>query len=123
MDGIEELKGILVLAATNRIDMIDAAMLRSGRFDFQLELKNPDKNARKEIFKVHTREKPLGKSVDFDRLADETDRFKGADIELICNTAAIIAIKEFIKKGRKDHTKFSILMKHFQQAIKKGQTR
>lgn len=123
MDGIEELKGILVLAATNRIDMIDAAMLRSGRFDFQLELKSPDKNARKEIFKVHTREKPLGKSVDFDRLADETDRFKGADIELICNTAAIIAIKEFIKKGRKDHTKFSILMKHFQQAIKKGQTR
>ncbi|WP_024336584.1 CDC48 family AAA ATPase [Desulfotignum balticum] len=123
MDGIEELKGILVLAATNRIDMIDAAMLRSGRFDFQLELKSPDKNARKEIFKVHTRKKPLGKSVDFDRLADETDRFKGADIELICNTAAIIAIKEFIKKGRKDHTKFSILMKHFQQAIKKGQTR
>ncbi|MBU0464249.1 MAG: AAA family ATPase, partial [Proteobacteria bacterium] len=123
MDGIEELKGILVLAATNRIDMIDAAMLRSGRFDFQLELKNPDKNARKEIFKVHTREKPLGKNVDFDRLADETDRLKGADIELICNTAAMTAIKEFIKKGRKDHTKFSILMKHFEQAIKKGQTR
>ncbi|MBC8441231.1 MAG: CDC48 family AAA ATPase [Deltaproteobacteria bacterium] len=123
MDGIEELKGILVLAATNRIDMIDAAMLRSGRFDFQLELKNPDKNARKEIFKVHTREKPLGKNVDFDGLADETDRLKGADIELICNTAAMIAIKEFIKKGRKDHTKFSILMKHFQEAIQKGQTR
>jgi len=123
MDGIEELKGILVLAATNRLDMIDPAMLRSGRFDFQLELKNPDKNARKEIFKVHTREKPLGKNVDFDRLADETDRLKGADIELICNTAAMIAIKEFIKKGRKDHTKFSILMKHFEQAIKKGQTR
>ncbi len=123
MDGIEELKGILVLAATNRIDMIDAAMLRSGRFDFQLELKNPDKNARKEIFKVHTREKPLGKNIDFDHLADETDMLKGADIEFICNTAAMIAIKEFIKKGRKDHTKFSILMKHFQQAIKKGQTR
>ncbi|MBU1344135.1 MAG: CDC48 family AAA ATPase [Proteobacteria bacterium] len=123
MDGIEELKGILVLAATNRIDMIDAAMLRSGRFDFQLELKNPDKNARIEIFKVHTRGKPLGKKINFDRLADETDTLKGADIELICNTAAITAIKEFIKKGRKDHTKFTILMKHFEHAIKKGQTR
>ncbi|MFH2057349.1 MAG: CDC48 family AAA ATPase [Pseudomonadota bacterium] len=123
MDGIEELKGILVLAATNRIDMIDAAMLRSGRFDFQLELKNPDKNARIEIFKVHTKGKPLGKNIDFDRLAHETDTLKGADIELICNTAAITAIKEFIKKGKKDHTKFTILMKHFEHAIKKGQTR
>ena len=123
MDGIEELKGILILAATNRIDMIDAAMLRSGRFDFQIELKNPDKNARKEIFKVHTRNKPLGKNIDFDRLADETDKLKGADIEFICNTAAMTAIKEFIKKGTEDHTKFSISMKHFEHAIKKGQTR
>ncbi|MBU1340505.1 MAG: CDC48 family AAA ATPase [Proteobacteria bacterium] len=123
MDGIEELKGILILAATNRIDMIDAAMLRSGRFDFQLELKTPDKDARIEIFKVHTRGKPLGKNIDFHRLADETDTLKGADIELICNTAAITAIKEFIKKGKKDHTKFSILMKHFDHAIQKGQIR
>lgn len=123
MDGIEELKGILILAATNRIDMIDAAMLRSGRFDFQIELKNPDKNARKEIFKVHTRNKPLGKNIDFDHLADETDKLKGADIEFICNTAAMTAIKEFIKKGIEDHTKFSISMKHFEHAIKKGQTR
>ncbi len=123
MDGIEELKGILILAATNRIDMIDAAMLRSGRFDFQLELKKPDKKARKEIFKVHTRGKPLGKNIDFDRLADQTDTLKGADIEFICNTAAMTAIKEFIKKGKKDHTKFTILIKHFEHAIKKGQTR
>jgi transitional endoplasmic reticulum ATPase len=63
MDGIEELKGVLVLASTNRPDLIDAAMLRPGRFDFVLELPKPDLKAREEIFKVHTRGKPLGSEI------------------------------------------------------------
>ncbi len=121
LDGIEELKGIVVLAATNRLDIVDPALLRAGRFDFKLELPIPDKKTRREIFEVHTRGKPLAKDVNFKTLASATDGLVGADIEVICRKAAMSAIREFVESGKKDHSEFSIKAKHFTQALKEMQ--
>lgn len=96
MDGIEELKGVLVLAATNRMDQIDPALLRAGRFDYLIEIPIPDENARLKIFQVHTRDKPLEKGVDLKIFAQETGGMTGADIELICKKAALTAIRKAI---------------------------
>ncbi len=96
MDGIEELKGVLVLAATNRMDQIDPALLRAGRFDYLIEIPIPDENARLKIFQVHTRDKPLEKGVDLKIFVRETEGMTGADIELICKTAALTAIRKAI---------------------------
>ncbi len=96
MDGIEELKGVLVLAATNRMDQIDPALLRAGRFDYLIEIPTPDENARLKIFQVHTRNKPLEKGIDLKIFAQETSGMTGADIELICKKAALTAIRNAI---------------------------
>lgn len=96
MDGIEELKGVLVLAATNRMDQIDPALLRAGRFDYLIEIPIPDEDARLMIFQVHTRDKPLEKGVDLKIFAQETGGMTGADIELICKKAALTAIRKAI---------------------------
>ncbi len=123
MDGIEELRGVLVLAATNRIDMIDAALLRPGRFDFLLELPVPDEKTRLAIFKIHTRGKPLAKDVDLRVLAKETDGKVGADIEAICARASMDAIREFLAKvgnflGKTDDlAAFEIGQKHLKMAL------
>jgi len=97
MDGIEELKGVVVLAATNRIDILDPALLRSGRFDVQMEIPMPDREARHAIFLVHTRDKPLAPDVDLAELAARTEGIVGADIEGICRQAAMLAIREFLE--------------------------
>lgn len=117
MDGIEELKGIVVLAATNRRDIMDPAMLRAGRFDFHLELPLPDKEARGEIFRVHTRGKPLEQSVDLNDLARRTEGYSGADIEALCRKASLMAIREFIEAGQKDEGSFFICARHFEAAM------
>jgi len=114
MDGIEELKGVVVLAATNRLDLIDPALLRSGRFDLLLELPKPDERTREEIFKIHTKNKPLAKDVDLKELAKETEGKVGSDIEFICKKASMLAIREFIEHQQD----LKILRKHFQDAIK-----
>ncbi len=93
MDGIEELKGVLVLAATNRMDQIDPALLRAGRFDYLIEIPVPDEETRLKIFQIHTKDKPLEKGIDMQRYARETDGMTGADIELICKRAALFAIR------------------------------
>jgi len=116
MDGIEKLKGIVVLAATNRLDIMDPAIMRAGRFDFHLELPLPDKTTREAIFRVHTREKPLAKNVDLGRLAEQTDGLSGADIELLCREAALKAIRQFIESGNPDETAFVIEAAHFKTA-------
>ena len=118
MDGIEELKGIVVLAATNRPDIIDPALLRAGRFDFQLELPIPDEETRLEIFKVHTKGKPLDRDIDLKALAGATQGLVGADIELICRKASMTAIREFIETGDEDYSGFMISNRHFQEALK-----
>jgi transitional endoplasmic reticulum ATPase len=100
MDGIEELKGVAVLAATNRLDLIDPALLRSGRFDLVLELPMPDEKTREKIFKIHTKDKPLAKDIDLKELAKETKDMPGSDIEFICKKASMFAIREFIDNPR-----------------------
>jgi len=125
MDGLEELHGVVVLAATNRIDLIDPALLRTGRFDQILQVPPPDKEARHEIFKIHTRKTPLAKDVSLQRLTAETEGFVGSDIEAICREAAMTAIRRFIDaKERSDeakavHPKLEVTTKDFEQAIKK----
>ncbi|GFP26771.1 transitional endoplasmic reticulum ATPase [Candidatus Hakubella thermalkaliphila] len=119
LDGIEELKGVVVLAATNRLDIIDPALLRAGRFDFLLELPIPDERVRLEIFKVHTRGKPLAKDVHLETLANATSGFVGSDIESICRKASMLAIREFLdQKPQGDYTKFKIAARHFDEALK-----
>ena len=98
MDGIEELKGVVVLAATNRLDLIDPALLRSGRFDLLFELPTPDEETRLSIFKIHTKNKPLHKDVDLRTLAKRTDGLVGSDIQWLCQRSSMNAIRKFIKK-------------------------
>ncbi len=120
MDGIEDLKGVFVLAATNRIDLIDPALLRSGRFDLVFELPFPDQPTREQIFRIHTRNKPLGKDVNLKRLALKTDTLTGSDIGFICRKAATLAIRELIGKDSNKTgeitDEISIRQIHFEKA-------
>ncbi len=126
MDGMEELKGVIVLAATNKIDIVDPALLRAGRFDLQMELPIPDAKARLEIVNIHTRGKPLAADVDLKALADSTDGLVGADIEAICRRASMLAIREFLNKHKTfksesqkaDFSRAKISNKHFKGAIR-----
>ncbi|MBU4338808.1 CDC48 family AAA ATPase [Patescibacteria group bacterium] len=119
LDGIEELKGVVVLGATNRLDMIDPALLRAGRFDFLLEIPKPDEKSRYAIFNIHSRSKPLDRDVDLKRLAKLTEGLNGSDIELICKKAAMAAIRENVnKKSVKQDKNFKISRKHFKEAMK-----
>jgi len=118
MDGIEELKGVVVLGSTNRPDLIDEALLRPGRFDFVLELPAPDLKAREEIFKVHTKGKPLGNGVNLNSFAKETDGIVGAEIASICQKASLLAIREFLLAKEKDLKKLKIEKKHFGEVLK-----
>ncbi len=131
LDGMENMHGVVVLAATNRADMIDPALLRPGRFDKIIQIPLPDKESRKSILKITTEEIPtitekdnLG-SVDFDKLAELTDGLSGADVAAIANTAVSLVIHEFLDKHPdvKDVEKQSIdakvTMEHFERSVKK----
>jgi transitional endoplasmic reticulum ATPase len=124
MDGIEELKGVVVLAATNRLDLVDPALLRSGRFDLLLKLPKPDQKSREEIFKIQTKDKPLAKDVDLKKLAVDTEGSTGAEIGFICQRASLLAIREFIehelpklKKKTSAEEGLKICRKHFEEAM------
>ena len=116
LDGLEELKGVLVLAATNRKDLIDSAILRPGRFDFILEFPLPDEKARQTIFVVHTKGKPLADDVNLQSLAQETEGMAGSDIGAVCREASLIAIREFVQAGRKED-RVQIFKRHFDLAL------
>jgi len=124
MDGIEELKGVLVLAATNRVDLIDPALLRSGRFDLLFEIPPPDRKTREDIFKIHTKNKAIAKDIDLKKFSEITEGMVGADIELICRKASMLAIREFIEKLPKNSKteysdkNFIIRKQHFDKAFK-----
>ena len=122
MDGIEELKGVLVLGSTNRPDLIDLAILRPGRFDFVIEIPKPDRQAREEIFKVHTQNKPLARNVRLESLAAETEGLVGADIASICQKASLLAIREFLESEEPDLEKLVIDKKYFMAAMKDART-
>ncbi|MDP9374311.1 MAG: CDC48 family AAA ATPase [Chloroflexota bacterium] len=100
LDGLEELHGVIVLGATNRVDMLDPALLRPGRFDLTISLPLPDFAEREAIVAVHLRDRPLADDVDYRLLARETDGCSGADIAGLCRQAAMLAIREAIAAGR-----------------------
>jgi len=104
LDGIEELKGVLVLGATNRLDMLDPAVLRPGRFDEIVEIPMPDEKDRREVFKVHLRNKPLAPGISPDELASKTEGFSGAEIASVCNKAALMAVRRAVEEGRGEPT-------------------
>lgn len=102
MDGFGTNSGVIILAATNRVDILDKALLRAGRFDRQIHLDLPDLNERKEVFGVHLRKIKLDENVDVDLLARQTPGFSGADIANVCNEAALIAARYNKKKVEKE---------------------
>ena len=125
LDGMENMHGVVVLAATNRADMIDPALLRPGRFDKIIQVPNPDKDSRKRILEINAEKIPIGDDVDMEKIAEITDGMSGADTSSIANTAVSLVIHEFLDKHPdvKDVEKSSIeakvTMKHFEEAVKK----
>ncbi|WP_315073117.1 CDC48 family AAA ATPase [uncultured Clostridium sp.] len=102
IDGVEDLNGVLILGATNRLDIIDPALLRPGRFGMTLEFKEPALEERIEIFKIHLKGKPIADDVDLFELAESTDGFTGADIMEVCQKAALEALSEYIYHAEND---------------------
>jgi transitional endoplasmic reticulum ATPase len=96
IDGLEELNNVLVIGATNRLDMVDPALLRPGRFDRIIEVPKPDASGRKHIFEIHTKKKPLASDVDVSKLVQLTEGYTGAEIAAVCNRAAITALKRHV---------------------------
>ncbi|WP_088105916.1 ATP-dependent zinc metalloprotease FtsH [Halalkalibacter urbisdiaboli] len=108
MDGFSANEGIIIIAATNRADILDPALLRPGRFDRQIMVNRPDVNGRKDVLKVHAKNKPLADDVDLETIATRTPGFSGADLENLLNEAALIA-------ARNDKTKINMI--HIEEAI------
>ncbi|MEI7703325.1 MAG: CDC48 family AAA ATPase [Deltaproteobacteria bacterium] len=119
MDGVEELKGVLVVAATNRKDILDPALLRPGRFDLILEVPPPDAAGRTQIFGVHLAGKPVAPGVDVAALVQRTEGFTGAEIETVCDRAALLAVREFIERkgGPGDPSSLQVTTLHLERAI------
>jgi len=103
---------VVVIAATNRPDILDPALLRPGRFDRLIYVPPPDKEARKQIFKIHTRKVPLAPDVDLDKLAEMTEGYTGADIEAVVREAVMIKLREKLEVG-------PVEMRHFLEALKR----
>lgn len=125
LDGLEELKDVVVIGATNRLDIVDPALLRPGRFDKLLEVPVPDLDARKEILRIHLEKKPLAEDVKIDVLAEKTEKYTGADLAALANTTAMLVIKEHITKSKtlekaKENLKdLKITMKDFEKTLEK----
>ncbi|HJT85779.1 MAG TPA: CDC48 family AAA ATPase [Nitrososphaeraceae archaeon] len=125
LDGLEILTNVVVIAATNRPDIIDPALLRPGRFDRILYVPPPDRDSRLQIIKIHTKKKHLAEDVKIDQLADDTEGYTGADIASLSSTAVMLALREHISKykdpneAEKHKKELKINMKHFETAIKK----
>jgi transitional endoplasmic reticulum ATPase len=128
LDGISELHGVVVLAATNRPDMIDTALLRPGRFDRIVFVPNPDRRTRKRILEIYVTDKPIGTDVDFEKIADISDGFSGADTSAIVNTAVSLVLHEYLaryptpEEAAKHASEAHVLMRHFEEAVKKIRT-
>jgi len=125
LDGLEILTNVIVIAATNRPDIIDAALLRPGRFDRILYVPPPDRDSRIQIIKIHTKKKPLSKDVKFEELAYRTDGYTGADIASLSSAAVMLALREHISKyqnpnqAKKNVQELKVYMRHFEEAMKK----
>jgi transitional endoplasmic reticulum ATPase len=140
LDGLEILNGVVVIGATNRVDIIDDALLRPGRFDKVIEIPVPDADSRKQIIQIHTKKKPIdNKSLSVDKMLELTAGFTGAEIEGLVNSASVIALRDFLaahaktkeqnnndsknstspKMEKQDLEKFKITMNHFVRAKEK----
>jgi transitional endoplasmic reticulum ATPase len=123
MDGLEALHNVVVIAATNRPDIIDPALLRPGRFDRMVEIGMPNQEARLDILKIHTAKRPLAGDVDLVAISKRTDGYSGADLASVCNEAVMLAIREYVLAGRpqedEEIAKYKIEAKHFDEALKK----
>ncbi|MDQ3977434.1 MAG: CDC48 family AAA ATPase, partial [Thermoproteota archaeon] len=128
LDGISELHGVVVLAATNRPDMIDTALLRPGRFDRIVFVPNPDRRTRKRILELYAADKPIGADVELEKIADITDGFSGADAAAIVNTAVSLVLHEYLAKyptpeeAAKHASEAHVMMRHFEEGVKKIRT-
>lgn len=96
IDGLEELHNVLIIGATNRLDIVDEALLRPGRFDRVIKVPNPDQKGRRHIFEIHTKKKPLSSDVKIDKIVEMTSGFSGAEIAAVANRAAITALKTYV---------------------------
>jgi transitional endoplasmic reticulum ATPase len=119
IDGLEELHNVLVIGATNRVDIVDPALLRPGRFDRIIEVPLPDSKGRENIFKIHTKKKPIAEDVNLTKLVEITEGFSGAEIEGVCNRAAITAIKRYVNNKEKSVKSIKITQDDLLHAIKK----
>jgi transitional endoplasmic reticulum ATPase len=125
LDGLEVLSNVIIIAATNRPDIMDAALLRPGRFDRLLYVPPPDKEARIQILKIHTSKKPLAEDVKIDILANQTEGYTGADIAALASAAVMLALREHIekyqdpKKAESAKNELKVHMKNFEDAMKK----
>ena len=131
LDGMENMHGVVVLAATNRADMIDTALLRPGRFDKIIQIPMPDKESRKKILEINVKDIPADVDpqspdcVNIEKISEMTDGMSGADVAAISNTAVSLVIHEFldthpdVKEAEKSAEKAKIKMKHFEEAVKK----
>ena len=130
LDGMENMRGVIVLAATNRADMIDPALLRPGRFDKIIQIPMPDKESRLQILKINSEDIPLAdqngpEKIDYDKLAEMTDGLSGADVAAISNTAVSLVVHEHldkepdVKEVEKKAATAKVTMKHFEDAVKK----
>ncbi|RLM95439.1 CDC48 family AAA ATPase [Haloarcula sp. Atlit-7R] len=122
LDGIEDMENVVVVATTNRPDLIDDALLRPGRLDRHVHVPVPDEDARRAIFEVHTRNKPLADGVDLDALASRTDGYVGADIEAVAREASMAATREFINSVDPEEigdsvSNVRVTMDHFEHAL------
>jgi transitional endoplasmic reticulum ATPase len=125
MDGIHEIHDVVVLAATNRVDMIDTALLRPGRFDKIIYIPNPDKTTRKRILQIHTKGRPISNDIDLNKIAEMTEGFSGADVSSVVNTAVSLVLHDYIQsypsaeEALKHTSEAFISLRHLEEAVKK----
>ncbi len=123
IDGLEELHNVLIIGATNRLDIVDEALLRPGRFDRIIEVPNPDSKGREQIFKIHTKKKPLADDVSISKLVELTDGFNGAEIAAVANRAATAALKRYVGGKSGNIKEIKVTQKDLLDAIDKVKPR
>ena len=123
IDGLEELNNVLIIGATNRLDIVDEALLRPGRFDRIIKVPNPDIDGRKHIFEIHTKNKPLANDVKISEIVRLTDDFSGAEIAAVANRAAITALKRYVDGKSKNIREIKISQQDLVDAVDKVRPR
>jgi transitional endoplasmic reticulum ATPase len=119
IDGLEELNDVLVIGATNRLDMVDSALLRPGRFDRIIEVPKPDVKGRRHIFEIHTKKKPLEANVDLAKIVEMTNGYSGAEIAAVCDRAAFAALRRYVNGEKKTVKEIKITQNDLVEAVRK----